>query len=112
MTTTSCNVCSHDDLQDFQRSLARLPTGFCRVQFEGDTWGVTVRRSRDQSRIWLYAEQLSGNDVVSFNLYLPSMRRPVLKPCEMSFQKVIKFVIDFQLQKGQVERARGGPVSP
>nr|WP_244656240.1 MULTISPECIES: hypothetical protein [unclassified Rhizobium] len=94
MTTTSSSVRFREDLQEFQRCLARLPSGFCKVQFEGDRWGVTVRRSDDQRRIWLYAEQLSGNDVVSFNFYLASRRRPTLKPCEMSSAKVVSFVVN------------------
>nr|WP_113169844.1 hypothetical protein [Rhizobium skierniewicense] len=94
MTTTSSSLWPHDDLLEFQRCLARLPTGFCTVEFEGDRWGVTVRRSNDQRRIWLYAEQLSGNDVVSFNFYLASGRSPTLKPCEMSSAKVVSFVVN------------------
>lgn len=94
MTTTSSSVRFREDLQEFQRCLARLPAGFGEMEFEGNKWGVTVRRSDDQRRIWLYAEQLSGNDVVSFNFYLASGRRPTLKPCEMSSAKVVSFVVN------------------
>ena len=41
----------------------------------------------------IYAEELGGNDVVSGNYY-SSMKGGILKPCEMSEQKVIDFVLN------------------
>lgn len=40
----------------------------------------------------IYAEELGGNDVVSGNYY-PTLKGGLLKPCEMSDQKVIDFVL-------------------
>jgi len=81
---------------DFQRALARLPTGFFKGEFHGGSWGITIRRSDNERRIWLFAEELAGNDVVSFNLYQTSQMLPLLKPCEMSSSKVIDFVLGVQ----------------
>nr|WP_246740169.1 hypothetical protein [Rhizobium anhuiense] len=58
--------------------------------------GVTVKRSEDGRRTWLYGEGLSGTDIVSFNLYRLAGPRPILKPCEMSSTKAIEFVLGFE----------------
>ncbi|TCU13889.1 hypothetical protein EV131_12426 [Rhizobium laguerreae] len=60
------------------------------------TWGVTVQRSEDGKRTWLYGEELSGTDIVSFNLYRLGSPGSILKPCEMSSAKVIEFVLGFE----------------
>ncbi|WP_197728364.1 hypothetical protein [Rhizobium leguminosarum] len=87
---------------DFEQALARLPTGFFKGAFAGGSWGVTVRRSDDGRRSWLFAEDLAGNEIVSFNFYLTSEMQPVLKPCEMSSSKVVEFVIGIQPEGSSV----------
>jgi|GEM_PF-455730 len=84
------------EILDFQRALTRLPTGFFKGEFNGRSWGITIRRSDNERRIWLFAEELAGNDIVSFNLYQTSQMLPLLKPCEMSSSKVIDFVLGVQ----------------
>lgn len=79
----------------FQNSLAALPEGYAEGHFGGKRWGVTVKRSDDLKRIWLYAEELGGSDIVSFNAYRLSSGGFQLKPCEMSSDKVVAFVLGF-----------------
>ncbi|EJC64470.1 hypothetical protein Rleg5DRAFT_1191 [Rhizobium leguminosarum bv. viciae WSM1455] len=43
----------------------RLVDGY----FGNRSWGVTVKRSEDGKRTWLYGEELGEGDIVSFNLY-------------------------------------------
>jgi len=76
----------------FEAALARLPDGY----FGGQEWGVTVKRSQDRKRTWLYGQELGGTDIVSFNLYRLMGLGPMLKPCEMSSAKVIEFVLGFE----------------
>ncbi|WP_245507211.1 hypothetical protein [Ferranicluibacter rubi] len=80
----------------FEQALARLPSGYIEGVFEGRPWGATIRRSIDHRRVWLFARDLRGNDIVSFNLYRTTSGSPVLKPCEMSSDKVTAFVIGFK----------------
>ncbi|PYE23506.1 hypothetical protein C8J32_107137 [Rhizobium sp. PP-CC-3A-592] len=80
----------------FAQALAQLPSGYIEGAFEDRPWGATVRRSIDHRRVWLFARDLGGNDIVSFNLYRTASGGPVLKPCEMSSDKVIAFVIGFK----------------
>ncbi len=77
------------------QALSRFPDGYIRGTFEGSVWGVTVRRSDDGRRIWLFAEDLAGTDIVSFNIYRLSSGAGVLKPCEMSSEKIVAFMLGF-----------------
>ena len=56
-------------LATFEDALARLPDGYVDGHFGNRSWSVTVKRSEDGKRTWLYGEELSGTDIVSFNLY-------------------------------------------
>lgn len=79
----------------FERALENFKDGYSEGVFDGSRWGVTVRRSPDHKRIWLYAEDLAGTDIVSFNLYRLENSGTALKPCEMSSEKVVAFVVGY-----------------
>lgn len=93
-TATAADIGS-EDLSSFQRALARFPDGYAEGTYLGRRWGATVKRSPDHRRIWLFAEELGGTDMISFNLYLLSKTQAALKPCEMSNSKVVEFVLGF-----------------
>ncbi|TAV81451.1 hypothetical protein [Rhizobium leguminosarum] len=80
----------------FEDAPAKLPEGYVDGHFGNRSWGVTVKRSEDGKRTWLYGEELSGTDIVSFNLYRLAGPGPILKPCEMSSAKGIEFVLGFE----------------
>ncbi|GAC1044700.1 hypothetical protein [Rhizobium sp. No.120] len=84
------------ELSGFEDALAKLPDGYSEGRFQDRPWGVTVKRSTDGKRIWLYGEELGGTDIVSFNLYMLSGGNLSLKPCEMSSSKVVNFVLGFR----------------
>lgn len=84
------------ELSGFEHALATLPEGYSEGRFQDRPWGVTVKRSADGKRIWLYGEELGGTDIVSFNLYVLSGASLTLKPCEMSSSKVVDFVLGFR----------------
>ena len=77
---------------DFTAALANLPEGFSSGHFHNVRYGVTINRSADARRISLFARELGGNDIVSFNLYQLKSGADGLKPCEMSSAKVVEFV--------------------
>lgn len=80
----------------FDDALAKLPDGYVDGYFGNRSWGVTVKRSEDGKRTWLYGEELGGTDIVSFNLYRLAGAGSTLKPCEMSSAEVIEFVLGFE----------------
>ncbi|TDK39107.1 hypothetical protein E2F50_02945 [Rhizobium deserti] len=87
------------DQSSFEFDLALIPSGYSEGEFNGRRWGVTVRRDAEEKRIWLFAEDLSGKDIVSFNLYRMKSGVLALKPCEMSSDKVVDFVHGYRLRK-------------
>jgi hypothetical protein len=89
------NATSTTATPDFERALEALPKGYVEGHFDGRRWGSTVKRSDDGRRVWLFAEELGGEEIVSFNLYVLSSQRPMLKPCEMASEKVTEFVMGF-----------------
>ncbi|MDI5925190.1 hypothetical protein QBK93_10925 [Rhizobium leguminosarum] len=95
-TMTACRETPSPLLATFEDALAKLPDGYVDGHFDQRSWGVTVKRSQDGKRIWLYGEELSGTDIVSFNLYRLAGPGSILKPCEMSTAKVIEFVLGFE----------------
>ncbi|RDJ00841.1 hypothetical protein B5K05_33880 [Rhizobium phaseoli] len=83
-------------LATFEDALAKLPDGYVDGNFGNRSWGVTVKRSEDSKRTWLYGKELGGTDIVSFNLYRLAEPGSILKPCEMSSAKAIEFVLGFE----------------
>ena len=74
----------------------RLPIGYSEGDYRGRRYGLTVRSSADGRRSWLFGEDLGGGPHVSGNLY--RLRdRTLLKPCEMSPERVIDFILHFQV---------------
>lgn len=76
----------------FLTALEALPLGYSEGVYLESRYGVTINRSDDGRRWWLFARELGGTDIVSLNLYRPSSGRIVLRPCEMSIEKVTAFV--------------------
>ena len=82
---------------DFEAALAALPEGYSAGIYEERRYGVSFRRSDDGRRNSLFARELAGTDIVSFNLYRLGSGNPSLKPCEMSAEKVRDFVLGVRL---------------
>ena len=56
-----------DELSAFLDSLGRLPNGFARGSYGGSAYGVTIDRSTGCTK--LFARELGGREIDSFNLY-------------------------------------------
>ena len=82
--------------KEFDTAFARLPDGYSEGTYKARRFGVTVRRSKDGRRNSLFARELAGTDIVSFNLYRVSAGKASLKPCEMSAEKVVASVLSFR----------------
>ena len=80
----------------FDAAFDKLPEGYSNGVYGGRRFGLIIRRSEDGRRNTLFARELAGTDIISFNLYRFRSGRSSLKPCEMSAEKVVAFVLDFQ----------------
>lgn len=83
------------DLALFARALDQLPEGYSEGTFENRRWGVTLKRSLDGRRRWLWGEALGGAERVSANVYRLGMGLRLL-PCEMPAETVVDFVLGFR----------------
>lgn len=72
-------------------ALNTYPQGYSEAWFDGRRYGVTRHRHVQGRTETFYAERLGGQDVISCNVYHTHV--PLLKPCEMSAEKVIDFLI-------------------
>ncbi len=83
------------DTRALIRRLDQWAPGHREGTFEGRRFGVTLHRSDDRRRVWLYGEERGGGDVVSANLYALSDGAVLLKPCEMPAEIVARFILGF-----------------
>jgi hypothetical protein len=81
-----------DDQSEFIAALEALPHGYSEGVYRGRRYGVTINKSDDGRRWWLFGRDLGGTDIVSLNLYRPASGKIALRPCEMSAEKVAAFV--------------------
>jgi len=80
---------------EFYRKLIALPEGANDVFYMGKRYLLRKETLLKGKLIKLYAKELGGNDSVSGNYY-PTIKKGMLKPCEMSDDKVIDFVLSLQ----------------
>lgn len=76
---------------EFHSKLLGLPDGSFYCLYKNDKYLATKHTIVNGSIVKIYAEQLKGNDIVSGN-YFVHIKNGLLKPCEMSDEKVIDFV--------------------
>ena len=94
------------ELTEFDTAFKKLPEGYSRGVYEGRHFGVSVRRSEDGRRNSLFARELAGTDIVSFNLYRMKSGEDALRPCEMSSTKVVQFVKGYVVDAGAEDATR------
>lgn len=70
-----------------------LPVGAYGGTFEGRRYRITKAQMSNGRSQKLEAEELGGNDYISFNLYRLATGQALLKPCEMPEDKVVAFVM-------------------
>lgn len=83
-----------EDLAAFSAALAVLPEGTVRGTAHTRRYVATKTLFNEGRSVKLVAEELGGADYISLNCYLLS-EGPLLKPCEMSAEKVVAFVLGF-----------------
>jgi len=77
----------------FYARLVALPNASHYVRYKEAKYLLTKETLLDGKLIKVYAQALGHIDVVSGNYY-PSIKNGLLKPCEMSDQKVIDFIVN------------------
>jgi len=75
----------------FKKRIVELPTGSFYCVYKGSKYLAIKQLYNKGKIIKIYAKELKGNDIVSGN-YFSTIKKGLLKPCEMSEEKVIDFV--------------------
>lgn len=78
---------------EFISAFDALPVGSYGASYNGRRYRITktlLVTGRSQK---LEAEELGGEDYISFNLYRLADGQALLKPCEMPGEKVVDFVL-------------------
>ena len=83
---------------EFYTKLLALPNGANNVMYNHQRYLLRKETLLEGRLLKIYAEELGGNDIVSGNYY-PTMKKGMLKPCEMSDTKVIDFVLNAEATK-------------
>ncbi|MEM1123995.1 MAG: peptide methionine sulfoxide reductase [Bacteroidota bacterium] len=76
---------------DLKTIIQKIPLGSTEVYFNGKKYLVTRQDFNNGKSTKVYAEELGGNDFISFNFYVTS-KGAQLKPCEMPKEKVLNFL--------------------
>lgn len=76
--------------------ISKIPVGYSKGMYKEEVYGITKSEFNCGRSIKIYAECLSGNNYVSLNYYKTS-KGDVLRPCEMTEQKVRDFLMKVAL---------------
>ena len=91
---------------EFDGALGRLAQGYGEGVYEGRRYGVTVRRSADGRRNSLFARELAGTDIVSFNLYRTASDRALQSPARCPLKRSWRSCWSSgRMPEGRLERA-------
>jgi hypothetical protein len=77
---------------EFYDKLLALPNGANNVFYKAQRYLLRKETLLEGKLIKVYAEDLSSKDIVSGNYY-STIKNGLLKPCEISDEKVIDFVL-------------------
>jgi hypothetical protein len=80
----------------YKERLKSLPEGSNYGYYKKSRYLVTKSTLLNNKLIKLYAIELGGNDLVSGNYYT-TIKNGLLKPCEMSDEKVIDFILNVEM---------------
>lgn len=75
--------------------LDKIPLGYSVGLYLDKKYGLTKSIFNNGKSIKFYAKELGGKDFVSLNYYI-TQDKELLKPCEMSEQKVMHFLQEVQ----------------
>ena len=80
----------------YLKKILKLPIGHTTVAYQNKTYGVIRTDFNNGCSHKIFAQELGGKDLISMNYYV-TQRGEILKPCEMSAEKVIDFLCSYQI---------------
>lgn len=86
---------------DLTQKIKTIPLGYSIVNYQNKKYGLSRKDFNGGKSIKVFAEELGGNNFISFNYYFTSISN-LLKPCEMPIEKVLDFLENFTQSKMEV----------
>jgi len=74
----------------------KIPEGYSEGIYASKKYGITKNSFNNGNSFKIFGKELQGKDFVSLNYYLTS-KNALLKPCEMSEEKVVHFLKNIKL---------------
>ena len=87
-------------MKNYEQKLIDLPEGSFYAKYNKVKYLASKSVMSKGGVIKFYAYELGGNDFVSCNFYITKGKN-ILKPCEMSPNKVIDFVLNSKILKNE-----------
>jgi len=76
--------------------IQKIPEGYSEGIYNSKKYGITKETFNNGRSFKIYGKELQGNNVVSLNYYITA-NEELVKPCEMTKQKVIHFLENVQI---------------
>ena len=83
-------------MEEFNQKIQQLTNGSYDVIFDEKRYLLSKETHLDGKLIKLYAKELGANDFISLNYY-PFLQDGLLRPCEMSQEKVKTFILQMKV---------------
>ncbi|NHF61553.1 peptide methionine sulfoxide reductase [Flavobacteriaceae bacterium TP-CH-4] len=79
------------------KAISKLPEGYSEGTYRNRSYGITKEIFNGGKSFKVYGKELGGSDFISLNYYCTASGG-LLKPCEMSKEKVVTFLRNVQLK--------------
>lgn len=76
--------------------ILKIPTGYSQGVYNHKKYGITKTVHNNGKSFKIYGKELGGTDFISLNYYITE-KKDILKPCEMTSDKVIHFMTHIKI---------------
>ena len=79
--------------------IKKIPEGYSQGTYKYRKYGITKTIFNDGDSVKIYGEELGGTNMISLNYYI-TKHKELIKPCEMTEQKVRHFLENVTISSG------------
>ena len=79
--------------------IKKIPEGYSQGIYKYRKYGITKTIFNDGDSVKIYGEELGGTNMISLNYYI-TKHKELIKPCEMTEQKVRHFLENVTISSG------------
>ena len=79
--------------------IKKIPEGYSQGIYKDRKYGITKTIFNDGDSVKIYGEELGGTNIISLNYYI-TKQQELIKPCEMTEQKVRHFLENITISSG------------